>query len=73
MPISKLLFQASPHSWKTPLLWLPTPGGAATVQPVSDADFAAYIEKQNKIFKTSGDLSALLRDQRIKQVDGIKS
>ena len=34
--------------------------GAAAVQPVSDADFAAYREKQNKIFATSGDLSALL-------------
>jgi len=32
----------------------------AAVQPVSDADFAAYREKQNKIFATSGDLSALL-------------
>ena len=32
--------------------------GAAAVQPVSDADFAAYREKQNKIFATSGDLSA---------------
>ena len=34
--------------------------GAAAIQPSSDAEFAAYREKQNQIFKSSGDLSAQL-------------
>merc|ERR1712018_5548 len=36
--------------------------GAANTQPTSDAEFAAYREKQNKIFDSSKDLVAQLSD-----------